>query len=529
MKPCLVLLTGALCAASTVLAGTFTSESTYLNPTAAGDFAFTPLITVGDRVPLTDASGAEDFAMAGIPDAMGMYLDPRTGERVLFTAHELGSGATTEPFPGSTFLKGAFVSRFVLDTDASLISGGLAHGDLLNNTTLIQGRPPLAGDANAFTRFCSGSFAGPAQGFDRPIFLTNEESGPDFGGNFSADGSQTVAVIDGKMHILNDLGHIARETTVVMPRRDAFTALISTEDDGTPSYIYMYVGTKQRRAANALAKNGLVGGRIYVLAGLDPAMNNETTFTNGTTGVKWVEIPNAAALTDSQLSAAALAAGGFSFVRVEDAEFDPVAPTRSMFVAVTGGSGSNMLGRLYRVNFDPRNPVANGTLDVIYNADQIVTPGGDINAGQDFVVSIDNIAVTRDFIVCCEDRNSPADEVFEKYNRNGGVWTLDRNNNFAAKLQATFNYSYVESRDAGSPMRTAGRWESSGVIDASQFFGPGAFLINVQGHLQGGASSMRSNIPNPSGGIYTQAEAVARFAEDGQVLLMKLNPAVAQQ
>jgi hypothetical protein len=368
---------------------------------------------------------------------------------------------------------------------------------------------------------------------DRPIFLTNEESSS---GTYNSNGSQTVAVIDGKMHMLPDLGRIARETTLVMPRRDAITAVISTEDNGSPSFVYMYVGEKQRRSTDVLAKNGLVNGKIYVLAGAGAdAGKSEATFTTGTLSAQWVEIVNGASLTASQLITAATNAGGFGMVRVEDTEFDPLAPTRTLFVASTGGSGVNRLGRLYKVNFNPTNPRAACTMDVVYNADLIVTPGGtysgtvasgsytggNINAGTDYPVSVDNIAVTADTILICEDRNSPADAVWAKYGRNGGVWSLDRNNAYAAKYQGDFNFAYTNTRDGTT--RTAGLWEASGVVDASSLFGPGSFIINVQAH---GASPSqdRSNISIPGGGTYTQAQANTLFVEDGQVLLMKLKP-----
>jgi hypothetical protein len=526
-KSLLALAASGFCAV-TAFAGFTTSEPAYLLAPLSGDYTFTPIITVGDYVPRTGAAPGQLFAMAGIPDAMGLYKDPVTQENILFVAHETGSGTFTTPVFGQPALKGAFVSRFVLDYTGGVVSvnsGAVAHGELLNETTFVASAPPTAGAA--FTRFCSGAFAGPAQGMDRPIFLTNEESGS---GNYDAAGSQTVAIIDGKMHMLPDLGRIARETTLVMPRRDAFTAVISTEDAGNDSFVYLYVGQKQRRSTDVLAKNGLVNGKIYVLGGRDAdAGKSEATFTTGSALMRWIEIPNGAALNANDLSSASAAAGGFMFVRVEDAEFDPLAPTRSLFVASTGGSAVNRLGRLYKVNFNPQNPAGSATMDVIYNADLIITPGGtysgntitgtysggNIDNGVDFPVSIDNIAVTADTIVICEDRNSPADAVFAKYARNGGVWTLDRNNAYAAKYQGDFNFAYVNTRDGGT--RNRGLWEASGVIDASAQFGPGSFIINVQAH----GSADRTNISIPGGGTYTMAEANTLFAEDGQVLLMR--------
>jgi hypothetical protein len=201
---------------------------------------------------------------------------------------------------------------------------------------------------------------------------------------------------------------------------------------------------------------------------------------------------------------------------------------------------------------NPGNPIANGTLNVIYNADEIITPGGtysgvagrigigftgamgeyiggDINAGVDFAVSVDNIAVSKDFIMLQEDRNSPADAVFTKYTRNSGLWSLDRNNGNAAKLESTFNYPAIESRDSLPFQFTAGRFESSGIIASDAFFGPGSFVLNVQGHNQttsGNTSGRTTALSDDGVTPLTGAQFRAAYAEDGQVLIIrpKSNP-----
>jgi hypothetical protein len=209
-------------------------------------------------------------------------------------------------------------------------------------------------------------------------------------------------------------------------------------------------------------------------------------------------------------------------------------------------AGPNPLGRLYELTMNPVNPIANGTLNVIYNASNVINPGGSytgttgtlrtgfatgslgtytgggaLGTGTDFPVSVDNIAVSNDFILCCEDRNTPADNVFAHYGRKGGVWSLNRNSSYAAKLQGTFNYALTEARDGQTiGSNTAGRWETSGVIASDAIFGAGTFMINVQGHLQS-ANHMRSNCPDGSGGVLTKADAVANYTEDGQVLIMR--------
>jgi hypothetical protein len=560
-------------------AGVMTTESSYFAPSVNTDFSFEPLITVGDLLPMTGATSGEQYRFTGIPDAMGINRDRVTGERVLYVAHEFPNSVTTQPIPGAAKkLKGAYVSRFSLDADGSVIEAGLAHSSVI----LDNGKDPVQEIANpdedsatAFSRFCSGSFSGRAQGLDRPFFFTNEESG--LGGVYDNDanggGAMAVAVVDGKMHTLPVLGRIARETTLVQPRRDRNTVVISTEDAGYPSYVYMFVGEKSRSGTDPIAKNGLASGKTYVLAARGASANSALQANNGTltlTGsanaidTEWVEMPGAEALNSSELKVAADAAGGFAFARVEDCEFDPAKPTRTLFVGATGGSGANTLGRLYEVTMDPVNPTGDGKLGLVYNAELIAKPGGSytdtyfgpyftanggpqtnasytggvVANGTDYPVSIDNIAVSKGFIVVCEDRNSPADEIFSQYNRNGGVWTLDRNNGMAAKLQATFNYSYVEGRD-GHGSLAAGRWECSGVIDTSHVFGDGTFVINIQAHdqtvdvLDGSGNpvdppatkkSIRTNVPDGSGGSLSVPDALDTLNEDGQVLLMRAIP-----
>jgi len=541
----LTTLAGLALASSLHAQGFKTGEFPYLLATPSSNFDYEPIITTGDRLPLSTGFGytGSEFAFAGIPDAMGIYKDRVTGQNILFVAHETNSGTQTTPLPGQPTFKGAFVSRFDLAPDGSILSGSPAHKELFAGNTKIANEPPRGATGPAFTRFCSGSFAGPEHGMDRPMFLTNEESSS---GNFDAAGSQSVMVVDGKMHTLPDLGRVVRETTLIQPRRDAKTVVISSEDGGSPSYVYMYVGTKQRRSSSVLDKNGFTGGKIYVLAGRDQ-QHNEGTFTSGSLPIKWVELPNGKSLNANDLGTAADAAGAFGFVRVEDIEFDPTAPTRSLYLGITGGSGPNRLGRLYEVTMNPLNPIADGTLNVIFNADNIITPGGtysgvlgrigtgfpgsmgeytggDINAGVDYAVSVDNIAVSKDFIMLQEDTNSPANAVYAKYARNSGIWSLDRNNGNSAKLESTFNYPAIESRDSLPFQLSAGRFESSGIIVSDAIFGPGSFIVNVQGHNQttGGVTSGRTTALADDGVTkLTGSQFRSRYAEDGQVLIMR--------
>lgn len=566
MKQTTSILASLALASSLHAQGFKTTEFSYMAGTASGDFNYEPLVTVGDRVPLT-GDPSKSFAMAGIPDASGIYRDRVTGEIILFCAHEVGQNILSTAIPGETPFRGAYVSRYVLNNDGSVKSGNVAYTQVFRENAL-WGDTPRSGAPSAFTRFCSGSYAGPAHGLDRPMFITNEET---FGSaqfstttatNPTGDGlgAQSVAIFDGKIHTLPALGRIGRETTIVQPRRDEKTVIISTEDAGAPSYVYMYVGTKLRRSTSGLDKNGLTNGKVYVLCSKNQH-DNEGTFTGGSLPVQWREIPNAKNLSDEQLLTAADNIGAFGFVRVEDAEFDPVAPTRSLYFVSTGGSRSNILSRMYQVSMDPVNPTGDGMMNMIYNADLIVTPAGPgqgytgavaaklevanggtpdnmgsytgtLANGVDFAMSVDNITVTKDFIVLQEDAaTSSFTTNVNFHNRNGAIWTLDRNNGNQAKLQSTFNYAQVQARDGHGPL-SPGLWESTGVIPTDEFFGPGTFISFVQAHSQTNVyptgtpdnRSIRTNIPDGNGGVLTRGQARTQFTEDGQILLMRPKP-----
>ena len=146
---------------------------------------------------------------------------------------------------------------------------------------------------------------------------------------------------------------------------------------------------------------------------------------------KWVEIPNADQLSDVQTEAAADAAGAFGFVRIEDGEFRPNAKREFWFVT-TGDQAArpeadphtNELGRLYRLRFDGRDPLAGATLTQTYNADQL-TPA------QDGPLSPDNLDVSKRFVAINEDGTGGGapggtgsrDDMAAR-NRDGSIWIV---------------------------------------------------------------------------------------------------------
>jgi hypothetical protein len=166
--------------------------------------------------------------------------------------------------------------------------------------------------------------------------------------------------------------------------------------------LYMHVGKKDRSSkASVLARNGLDNGTLYVFRSLDPARNSERSFTSGSVTDEWVPIPNAEALTDTQLEAASDAVGAMTFVRPEDGAFNPNNPNEFFFDTTGSSSGAdegvNELGRLYSLRLHPGNPLKPATLSVVYNADTVVAAGGDI------AISPDNLDVSGRYLMINED------------------------------------------------------------------------------------------------------------------------------
>lgn len=159
--------------------------------------------------------------------------------------------------------------------------------------------------------------------------------------------------------------------TVVFPLEDGPT----TPD----SQLWMYVGRKQTASSNPVVRNGLVGGSLYVFVGDDAVVNEESVFTSGSIGGHWERIKGAHEMDETQLEAAADAAGAFGFVRVEDGAVSD-ADRNDLYFVTTGGNAAegNDLGRLYRLTLNGRTPLGDPSLEIVYNADTVVAGGGDI-------------------------------------------------------------------------------------------------------------------------------------------------------
>ena len=460
-----------------------TSVKPYVAP-IGGQYQVRALFSADDTVPLLGGAPGQQYRMVGIPDGLGAHPNG-DGTSTLYMNHELGFTAQSEPVVGGPKNRGAIVSQWILDEDGDPVAGRRAYDRIFAENTPLGPAPVVGNEAQMprqLARFCSGFLAGAANGFDRPIYLTNEESGG--AESFDGRGGQSVAIFDGGLHTLPKLGRANKENSVVQPGQGTQTVIFPNEDGPATldNQLYMYVGRKDRSAnATVLARNGLDNGTLYVFRSLDPDRNSERTFTSGSVTGKWVPIPNAEALTDVELEAASDAVGAMTFVRPEDGAFNPNNPNEFFFDTTGSSSGAddgvNELGRLYSLRLNKSDPLKPATLSVVYNADTVVAAGGDI------AISPDNIGVSCRYLMINEDGTTESRLVMAAKGRDGSIWRFDlvKGRVGVAATTAT-RVAQLDPPGRDGIAVGPGVWETSGIIDTSASFGADAWLSDVQAH-----------------------------------------------
>jgi hypothetical protein len=483
-----------------------TTVKPYVVP-VGGEYEIRALFSVDDKVPLLGGALGQEYRMVGIPDGLGARPNG-DGTSTLFMNHELNSSTESEPVVGGPANRGAIVSQWILDADGDPIEGRRAYDSVFQENTFVGPAPEVGNTTRAFARFCSGFLAGPDKGFDRWIYLTNEEE-QTAANTFDGLGGQSVAIFDNELHALPKLGRYSKENTVVQPHQGTRTVIFSFEDGPATldNQLFMYVGRKDRSAgASVLARNGLDNGALYVFRSHDSARNSERTFTSGSVTGEWVEIPNAGSITDAQLEAASDAVGAMTFIRPEDGAFNPNNRNEVFWVTTGSSSGAddgvNELGRLYSLRLHPGNPLKDATLTIVYNADTVVAAGGDI------ALSPDNVDASGDYLMINEDGTTESRAAMAAKGRDGSIWRFDlvKGPVHAVGVDASTATRVAQLHPPGRDGVPVGPgvWETSGIIDASALFGSDTWLSDVQAHPP----------TTPPGGA-------AVTVEDGQLFLMR--------
>ena len=191
--------------------------------------------------------------------------------------------------------------------------------------------------------------------------------------------------------------------------------------------------------------------------------------------------------------------GVFGFVRVEDIAYDkrpgmsntvyivdsgrgtaPVQPPPPADPVPTFGPGISTNGRVWKMVLDPNDPTK-AKLSILIDGD-----GSPVKTLTE-IHQPDNIESTPNALYIQEDpggsQQFPATST-DPNRTTARVWQYD----LAAGTKRPI-LAVDQSLDEGStdkdPATTRGNlgsWESTGIVDASAAFGPGAFLINIQAH-----------------------------------------------
>ena len=493
-----LLTTAGLAAPSGAADGTLTSAPAQLvlDISAPAGSSIKPIISSGERLP----SG---FLFEGIPDGIGAMPGSQSGTVDVFVNHE----QSHVPFPPNLAdVEDSSVSRLTLDA---------ATGAVLSGRVAIS-------QAKGYMRFCSSTMAGPDQGLDRYLYLTGEETNDivpvPSGAPYGADpalapdrqGGFAVALdpATGRSRPIEGMGRLNHENVMVVPGGWDEVALLSGDDtfSAPSSQLYLYLAS----STNALWNDD---GRLWAFrvthtdeGAVDPSdpFNGANDYGDISSGERWrgryIPVPRAIALgnTDEAPQTAlenwSNEHNVFQFIRVEDTAFDPDHP-RTVFIADTGsgsavadpttgrlkggGSGTFVNGRIFKMTFSKQDPRKVIGFRVLLDADAGKPVGASAPMHQP-----DNMGTSSGSLMVQEDTSQAPPP---------RVWRYDL---------GTKNWSVVASVKDQS-------WESSGIVDASTWFGPGSWLLNVQAH-----DVFVDTRPGPPG--------ITLKREAGQLLLMNI-------
>ncbi len=442
----------------------------------------------------------------GLPDGIGITGGQEPGTVDVYVAHE----ETTVPFFSAASFQDASVTKLTLST---------APGD--NMGAVLAASIAISAD-DGYKRFCSASMAGANEGFENPTFFVGEEAndivdvpagapyGPDpaLGGQRQAGYAVALDTTTGHSTPVPGMGRLNHENTVVIPGGWNQFALLTTDDtfSGPSAQLYLYLANHEEHIMDD--KGSLWAFRVTrtedgPVTATDP-FNNANDYLDLGIGDVWegefIRVPkNIARGETAEAPQDALENWSnehnvFQFIRLEDLAYDRGNP-RVVYIADTGrtrvipdpdtgrmtrgpngtdGQADN--GRIFRLEFNEKNPRKVDSFSVFADGDanELPTPP--------FVpfVNPDNMDTSANSLMVQED----ADEAkIWRYDFAGNSWSI---------------VATVNDPDG----------ESSGIVDASPWFGPGTWLLDVQGHGQNVEEEV--------------VDGITLELESGQLMLLKI-------
>ncbi|HEY8192509.1 MAG TPA: hypothetical protein VIF36_01170 [Gaiellaceae bacterium] len=483
-----------------------TSQAAMLDPAVEGA-TVTPLITVGETLP------GSTYKFESIPDGIALRKG-RHGKVTAYVNHE----TSTVPFPLTPVRLNDFTNALLSKLTLSRRGAGILAGEYV-----------IKSEQN-YQRFCSNTIVGHREGFERPLLFANEEAtdivnrtGTAFPAGPNGEQAGVVAAHDlksgetrsiygmGRHNHENSLGLRGYGHPVVLSGDDTFTA--------PASQLYMYTARNGRAVWND-------EGSLWAFVSNNPAVNDYGDLSgSASVSGRFIQVPRMIATgkkadgTDAKSAdvgfptppaSAGLPDGPqwllehwsntnnvFQFIRVEDLQFDrhnrnvvyfadtgepralPDATTGRLRRGPSGTIGPWPNGRIFKMVLDRKDETKVESLSILVDGDARGAAG---SGALDLIHQPDNVETTKDLVLFQEDPGG-----HNQYPLGTGttarIWAYDLKKGGAPYVVARVNQSADEGPtdvDANPAKSLAGGWESSGIIDASKYFGKGAFLVDVQ-------------------------------------------------
>ena len=537
--------------------GTKTSQAAMMTAVGAG-ITVTPLITVGET------AGDEGYVFESVPDGIAVKIRNNAIADV-YVNHE----TSRVPFPYTPSAPTELNSQN--DFDNAQVSLLKIHR---KSAGVLTGSMVITSDEN-YQRFCSSYLATAAEGFDREILFTNEESvdwvnrtGNAWPAVIGADEARQSGVVvaydvaSGVNRPIWGMGRHNHENSVPIPGFDDIVMLSGDDtftNNPSQSQLYSYIAPDADAVWNdegslwAFQANGKqkyedfipgdassVSGQFIPVprliatgvkadgtelmaadvpaefGGPFPLPPNDGTWQRDPTGIG-IDGPQWVLEKWSQLN------GVFGFVRVEDIAYDKRPGMSNTVYVVDSGRGTagasqpgrSTNGRVWKMVLDPNDPKVVTSLSILIEGDDMpVKTLAEIHQP-------DNIESTVNSLLLTEDPGSSQQFPFGSTDANATtarLWRYDLATGVASvalKVDQSADEGPTDV-DATTTPGNLGAWESSGIVDASAAFGPGAFLIDVQaGTLWVEKAPGDDNVP-PAGPDFTDKRA------GGQLLLVRI-------
>jgi hypothetical protein len=448
----------------------FTSEDLMLTLTDPTTSDATAIISSGDEV--------GDFFFEGIPDGLGAMPGP-DGTVEVFVNHE----QSRVPFRGFADFDWSSVSQVTLDENGGVLQGTVALPD-----------------SAAFQRFCSSTMAGPAEGLESYLYLTGEEApeavevpdgapyGPDPA--YAPDNlrqSGYAVVLDPATHEFTQVAGMGRhnhENAMVLPGGWDEIAILSGDDtfSAPSSQLYLYLADDEDAIwadtgslwAFRVTHDG--DGKVDAKNPFNEANDYGDISGDEHLRGRFIRVPTkiAKGLTAEEPQQAlenwSNENNVFQFIRVEDTAYDPnvgegenpvmyftdtgsgsAVPNPDTGRLMGGGAGPYGRGRVFRMEFASDNPKKVVDLSIVLDGNAATNP---ISPA---MLNPDNLGISANSLMVQEDTSSGHNARVLRYDLATGDWSV-----------------VAAVNELG--------WESSGIIDASEFYGPGTWLLDVQAH-----------------------------------------------